>query len=306
MTPPSVLDAEERRSYRKGQLAIVLAALAWSTAGVLQRQLSVDTVTQLSGRAVFSCLALLGFVAVLNRGQTFQAFRTMGRAGLAVAVCVAVASGSFVVALNQASVANVLFMQAVSPIAAAVLAWITLGDPITRRAMGAMIVAVLGVGLMVGGPDSGGVVGVAVSFVMTLAFAVSLVITRHRRDISMAPAICLSQALVFAVTAPFATPSSLTGHDVGYLALLGVGQMALGLAFFTVGARLIPATEVALISLLEIVLGPLWVWIALGERPAPATIAGGAIVLGAVLLQTTQRLPVSSVRRRAAAPDAAG
>ena len=81
----------------------------------------------------------------------------------------------------------------------------------------------------------------------------------------------------------------MTERDLGLLVLLGVGQMGLGLAFLTVGARLIPAAEVALITLLEVVLGPLWVWIGYSETPGLATVVGGAVVIVAVFLQTTQR-----------------
>jgi drug/metabolite transporter (DMT)-like permease len=111
------------------------------------------------------------------------------------------------------------------------------------------------------------------------------VITRHRRDVSMAPATCLSQVLVLLFAAPFADPGEIGGRDLLLLAALGVGQIGLGLIFLSLGARLIPAAEVALITLLEIVLGPLWVWIALSERPGAATLTGGAIVLAAVLIQ---------------------
>jgi drug/metabolite transporter (DMT)-like permease len=162
---------------------------------------------------------------------------------------------------------------------------------VTRRAAAAMAGALLGVGLMVGGPGSGGVLGVGVSLLMTVAFAGTIVITRHRRDVSMAPAVCLSQLLVFLAAVPFAAPGSVTGRDLGFLLLLGVGQMGLGLAFLTVGARLIAPAEVALITLLEIVLGPLWVCIADAERPAATALAGGAVVVVAVLLQATERRP---------------
>jgi drug/metabolite transporter (DMT)-like permease len=277
---------DDAHARRRGQLFVALAALAWSTAGLLQRALSIDTTTQLAGRALFAFVALLGFVALFNRGRTVEAFRTMGRAGLAVAGCMAVASASFIVALNHANVANVLFMQAVAPVLAALLAWVALGESVTRRTALAMGIALLGVTLMVGGAGSGGVVGVGASFLMTLAFAAAIVITRHRREVSMAPAICLSQLLVFAAFAPLADAASVTGRDLSLLVLLGVGQMGLGLAFLTVGARLIPAAEAALITLLEVVLGPLWVWIAYGEEPGAATLVGGAVVVGAVILQT--------------------
>jgi drug/metabolite transporter (DMT)-like permease len=111
------------------------------------------------------------------------------------------------------------------------------------------------------------------------------VIARYRRDVSMAPPTCLSQVLVLAVAVPFADLADAGGRDIVLLAVLGAGQIGLGLALLTVGARLIPPAEVALISLLEVVLGLLWVWIAYSERPSTATLAGGAVVLSAVLLQ---------------------
>ena len=96
----------------------------------------------------------------------------------------------------------------------------------------------------------------------------------------------------------FAEPSTITQQDLGLLVLLGCGQMALGLALFTVGARLIPASEVALISLLEIVLGPLWVWIALSEEPPPLTLLGGGVIILAVLLLATQSTQSRELSRR--------
>src|SRR5207244_6734284 len=98
-------------------------------------------------------------------------------------------------------------------------------------------------------------------------------------------ATCLSQLLVFAASAPFAHAAEVGARDFALFATLGVFQIGLGLIFLTIGGRLIPAGEVALITLLEIVLGPLWVWAFLAERPATATLVGGAIVLGAVLLE---------------------
>jgi drug/metabolite transporter (DMT)-like permease len=281
----SVTTSGELGSRRRGQIFVALAALAWSTAGLLQRELSVGTATQVAGRALVAALTLFAFVAFSEGGNRLRVFTTMGRAEIAVAVLTAIASGTFIVALNHTTVANVLFMQAVAPIAAALIAWAALHESVSRRTAVAMVVALAGVAVMVGGPGGSHGLGVGLSVVMTLAFALALVITRHRRDISMAPAICLSQVLVLAVAAPFADPGSVDAHDLALILALGIGQMGLGLAFLTIGARLIPAAEVALITLLEVVLGPLWVWIALSERPSTATLVGGAIVMGAVALQ---------------------
>jgi drug/metabolite transporter (DMT)-like permease len=87
---------------------------------------------------------------------------------------------------------------------------------------------------------------------------------------------------------PFAQPGEIAGDDVVWLAALGIGQIGLGLALLTAGARLIPAAQVGLISLLEVVLGPVWVWLALDERPSMLTLAGGAVVIVAIVIQTSE------------------
>ena len=290
---------EGSRRQRRGQLCVALAAVAWSTAGVLQRQLTLDTSTQVLGRAGFAAAALLAYVAAADRGRMLQAFRSVGIAGVAVALCVATASGSFIAALNHTTVARVLFILAVAPVLAALLARVTLGEPITRRTYLPMALALAGVALMLGAPGEGSLAGDGLSFVAALAFAVMLVITRWRQDVSMAPATCLSQAILIAAFLPFASPDEIGGGDVVWLAALGIGQIGLGLALLTVGARLIPAAQVGLITLLEIVLGPVWVWLALDERPTTLTLVGGTIVIVAIVIQTRAAPPSEPHEERA-------
>jgi drug/metabolite transporter (DMT)-like permease len=265
---------------------VVLAAFAWSTTGVLQRALTVGTATQVAGRALFAVMAILLYVAVTERGRVFGAFRAIGRNGLAIAALMAVSSGSFIVALNHTTVANVLVMLALAPILAAALGYVVLREPVTTRTMLAMGLAVVGVAVMVGGPGKPSGLGTGLAFVSGVSFAVALVLARRGRDVSLVPALCLSQALALLAFVPFAHPGQIGESDLGLLLLLGFGQSTLGLIFLALGARLIPAAEVALISLLEIVLGPLWVWIARSERPGAGTIAGGVVILAAVTIQS--------------------
>ena len=277
---------DESRRQRRGQLYVALAAIAWSTAGVLQRQLTLDTATQVAGRAAFAGVALFVYVAVVERGRLVQAFRSIGVAGIALALCIAVASGAFIAALNHTSVARVLFILALAPVLAVVLARVFLGEAISGRTVLALALALAGVALMLGAPGEGDVVGDGLSFLVAFAFALMIVITRYRHDVSMAPAACLAQVILVAGFLPFATPSEIAGEDVGWLAALGIGQIGVGFVLLTVGARLIPAAQVGLLTLLEIVLGPVWVWLALDERPSTATLIGGAIVIVAIVIQT--------------------
>ena len=275
----------ERRRAREGRLAILLAAVAWSTAGLGQRSLEATAVTQVAGRAFFAALALFALVLAMERRGTVRAFLGMGRSGLAMTVFLAISSGAFLLALNHTSVANVLFMQAAAPMMAALLGWVLISEPVDGRTWAALLLAGAGVAVMAAGSLDAGIAAVGLPLLMTASFAVVIVIARHRRDVSMMPATCASQVLVVVVCAPFVTLGSVTGDDWAILAALGVGQMGLGLAFLTIGARLIPPAQVAIISLLEVVLGPLWVWLAYDERPSAATLAGGAIVVVAVVVQ---------------------
>ncbi len=288
MTSTSITSAAAARAAgdrRRGQIAVALGAVAWSTAGVMQRELTIGVGTQLAGRALFAGLTLLIFSIVAHRGQVIAPFRAIGWAGVAVAAAMATASFTFIVALNHTTVAHVLFVQASSPMMAGLIALVFLGEQIPRRSLIAMIVALGGVAVMVGDPRGFDLIGDSLSLLMALAFAIAIVITRRRRDVSMVPATCLAQVLVLLVAAPFAAPGTIGGRDLALLVAMGVVQMGLGLALFTIGARLIPAAEVALITLLEVVLGPLWVLISVHERPDTATLIGGIVVIAAVAMQ---------------------
>ena len=279
--------APSRHTATNGRAAILVAAVAWSLAGLGQRGLDATPATQVAGRALFAFLALLVVVAVTERSGIIRSFRALGRDGFVLAVFLAISSGTFLLALNYTSVANVLFLQAASPMMAALLGWVLLSERISRRTWIAMLMAAVGVAAMVVGSFDAGTLAVVLPIVMTASFAIVIVIARHRRDVSMMPATCASQALVLVVVVPFASFATATTRDWEIFFALGVFQMGFGLALLTFGARVLPPAEVALLSLLEVVLGPLWVWLAYSERPSTVTLVGGAVVTAAVVVQAT-------------------
>lgn len=279
--------ANTRRRTRNGRIAILGAAVAWSTAGLGQHSLEATAATQIAGRAFFAFVFLLGVVAFTERTGVIGSLRSLGLSGLVVAVALAISSGTFLFALNYTSVANVLFFQAAAPMFAAFLAWMVMGERIGRRTWLAIAIAAVGMSVMVVGLLDGGVLAVLLPFVMTASFAIVIVITRHRQEVSMLPATCASQALVIVVLAPFISLGSATNSDWIVFLLLGFFQMGLGLTLLTVGARMLPSAEVALLTLLEVVLGPLWVWLAYSEQPTATTLVGGAIITVAVIVQAT-------------------
>ena len=289
--PPAHCDgagqAERRRptnrwrisDRRLGVIYAVLAAVTWSTAGILQRQLHVNAVTQVAGRGVFGFLMLAGYAAY---AQPTTLASVTKRGVLLAAGSMAVANSGFIIALNYTSVAHVLVLQSIAPLVAAGLGVLVLGERLAWRTACAMVVALAGVIVIVGAPGGGPVFGDGLALLTGVAFALVIVVARRYRGVSMAPAMALSQLLVVVVFAPFAQFSHVSWADLGWLALLGCGQIGLGAIFFISAARFLPSSEMAVIFLLEVPLGPLWTWIALSETPNAATLAGGAAVILAV------------------------
>ena len=284
---------------RRGQLLVAAAAIAWSTAGPVQRAVDATPATQVAIRAGVAALALFVWLAVRKGRGTLRAFLDVGVSGLVVAVSLAIVSSAFILALAHTSVAHVLLFQAIAPFLAALLAWLFMREAIGLRTWLAMAAALAGVAIMVGGSlGSGSLRGDALCVVMSSGFALVIVITRRHLEISMTPATALGVGIAFVATAPFSHFGGVSPGDFALLAALGAGQMALGLILFTAGARLIPAAQAGLITLLEVVLGPLWVWLIYREDPDALTLVGGAVIIAAVLLHAAAEL--RPARRRLA------
>ena len=278
--------ARFRSEHRRGQAYALGAALAWSTGGILQRQVAAGAADQIVGRAIFAFVAVLGFVWLGEGVGPRAAFRSVANvAGLTVAAGIAAASATFIVALNHTSVAHVLVIQAITPILAGLFAFWALREPLSARTWAAMALAVVGIAVMVGVPHGGSALGDSMALLSPLSFAVVIVVARRHRAVSMTPATALAQLMLVLGGLPFVHVGQLHAGDVGWLALLGLGQQGFGLVFFTLGARLIPAAAMGLILLLESVLGAVWGWLGTSERPNVATVLGGAIVLIAVAIK---------------------
>src|SRR5207247_7998093 len=167
------------------------------------------------------------------------------------------------------------------PCVAGLLGWIWLGERVALRTWVTMSIALAGVVVMVSSSYSHGTLfGDLLAIVMAASFAVATVLVRRHPEIQMAPAAALATTITALVALPFADPLATAPRDLALLAFFGVGQFGAGFLLFMAGARLIPVAESSLIGMLEIVLGPLWVWLVLSEQPAAASLTGGAVIVG--------------------------
>jgi drug/metabolite transporter (DMT)-like permease len=268
----------------RGDLLILTSAVAFSSAGYFTRLIPEDVCTVLFWRGIFGGLFIAGYIVWSHRGATLAAIRSVGRIGLFAAACSATATICFVNALRLTTVADVNIIYATAPFVTALLAWLSTGAQERRSTLLASLVALLGVTVTFNAARlDGHLLGDLLAVVMTLLMSAMMVVIRQRRDVSMLPASCLSAFLGAFAVLPAAHPATAFGPHFIWFVLFGTMQFGLGLLLLTIGTRLISATRSALIYAIEVPLGCIWVWLAFGEVPSLASVAGGTIVMLAVV-----------------------
>jgi drug/metabolite transporter (DMT)-like permease len=276
-----------RPEARRGALLVACAAVCWSSGGLIARLVSTTPWTTSLWRGLFAAV-FLGLVLSVARGRSIVAqWRDGGRPVVIVALCMALASTCFIFSLAHTSVANTLILMSTGPYVAGLLGWLLLDERVAVRTWLTMGVALAGAVVMVS--DSygrGAIVGDLLAVVMAASFATATVLVRRYPQTRMAPAAALATALTALVALPLADPLATAPRDLALLAFFGVAQFGAGFLLFMAGARLIPAAESSLIGMLETVLGPLWVWLVLNERPVAASLAGGALIFAALVANT--------------------
>ncbi|MBT9556566.1 MAG: DMT family transporter [Myxococcales bacterium] len=276
---------------------MVLAALCWSTAGILIRLVDADPWAIVAWRSAIMAIAVtIGILSVQMRrtgslsagiGAAVTRFRDMGWAGVLSASLLATTFGLFVLAITRTSVGSTLVIMAATPFVVALLGWAFLGERPSRRTWMAMTVVLAGIAIMFGdGLGSGAWSGNLLALVVTVTFGVNTLVVRRHREVDMVPAVALGGFLSAIAAAPLAESLAVDAGSFAALALLGIVQLSIGLALFVAAVKRLTAADVSLIGTLETVLGPVWAWLGVGERPEPAVLVGGALVLGTLMLYT--------------------
>ena len=284
--PPTLANVQRHeKTQAAGSLLVAIAAVAFSTAGLFTRLISVDVWTMLFWRGLFGGLLILAYIAWRERAGTGAAFTVIGRPGLVIASCSTIATICFITALRETTVADVTVIYATAPFIAAGIAWAWTRERPRRITLAASALALVGVVVMCGAAHSAGhALGDLLSLGMTVLMALMMVVIRKNRHISMLPAACLSAFACAIVVLPLSHPAEVTAENLTLLSLFGTTQFGLGLLLLTAGSRRISATRASLLANLELPFAPLWVWLAFSEVPDQSTYIGGGIVCAAVLL----------------------
>jgi drug/metabolite transporter (DMT)-like permease len=290
---------------RGAAVALMVAApVMWSSAGVVTRHIErAEPLEQVFWRSFFAFAFVAGFLAFTKKNP-LRAVQTAGLAGLFSGGLWAVMFTAFVIALSLTTTANTLVVMSVAPLLTVVCARIVLSDPIPLRTWIAALAAMAGIAFMFSSSMEKHSMGMLVALAIPVASALNVVALRkHSARVDLIPAVMLGGALSALIALPLSLPISASGKDLALLAFLGVFQLGLPCMFLVMASRALYAPEIALLGLLEVVLGPLWAWLGAGESPANTTLIGGAVVLVALMgneLAALSSRPRSSRSRRTA------
>lgn len=278
----------------RGLLYGLAGGLSLSFGGVLIRFIEDANSWQvIAYRSGFLGLAIACLCVARYRGHVFRAYRAIGWPGLAAALILALGYPAYVLALLNTTIANALFLLSTAPMIAAVFGWLILHERVRRSTWAAIFGAALGVLVMVyEGLRGGGLFGNVMALGAALTFAAYTIAIRWSRGVDMLPALSLAGFFAAIMGVVGANGDmAVSERDLALCIVMGGFQAAFGFMCYTLSARHILAAEVNLLAMGEVVLGPIWVWLVIGEIPSELALFGGAIVLASVF-----SFAVSSVR----------
>jgi drug/metabolite transporter (DMT)-like permease len=282
-----------------GVSAVLAAALCSSLSGILVRLVeNADGWQILFWRSAFCIATLLTYLSWRHGARIGDRFLSIGRTGVLCSLTLGAAFITFILALTSTTVANVAFTVGVAPVFAALLAWIFLRERVALRTVGFIGLSLGGIVLMFSdGMATGGLAGNVLALATSLFYSSTIVLLRGGRRVDMIPAVTIAAVLSCLAAAMVAPEGLAVGlYDLGIIAIMGVVQLAFQYIFFTAGVRHMPAAQAALVGRATVVLMPFWAWLGVGEVPSLLSLAGGGLVLVAVLGQGVSALWMGRAR----------
>ncbi len=282
----------DKSARRRGVLLVLIATVLWSLAGVFARLLAhLDVWTVMGWRALLGAASIAAVGLIEWRNGRLENPLGFGALSPLVALLAMIAISAYTASVMTTTIADVMVIYATLPFVAAAIGFLVNGERVSARTLLASGAALVGIIVIAAsGLGSGRLLGQALSMLMTLAFAAMIVLQRRRPGASMIAVNCigaLGSGLFGLANSPL---EAISLHDFAILFVFGLTTIGLAFVLFMEGAKFIPSAEAGLISLLDVVLGPFWVFIAFRENPGLATLIGGAIVLGAALWRMAPEL----------------
>jgi drug/metabolite transporter (DMT)-like permease len=270
-----------------GPLLIFLGALSLSFGGLIVKSFEGATLWQiLFWRSLFFSLTVLTFLIITYKKKTFKSFSDSGLPGFFGGIILSFGFCGYVFAMYNTTVANTNFIISLQILFLAVFGYFFLKEKISAITLASIILAITGVLVMVGNSlTPGELSGNLAAFTMPITFAVLIMIVRKYPTVDMVPAQFVAGISSCLIGFLLSNKLMISPNDIFLGFLAGFFQVGFGFIFITIGARTTPSAMVGIIMLSESVLGPVWAFLFVSERPSTFGLIGGAIILFAVLLQ---------------------
>ena len=272
--------------YLKGLLLSGAGMLVISPDGMLVKMVQdADAMQTVFWRTLLAGLAVSVALVVMRGRKVVDHVRAMGRIGLAASVMMGLTNVAFVTAMTMTTVANTLVILATLPVFSALFGLLMIGERVRPRTWVAIVLSFTGVVVIFSGSfglGGGTLAGDLMALAIPVFMALALVLLRKAGDRDTMPVVALGAFISALIVLPFCDPLAVTAADLWVMAVMGLLVTPLALSLYTSGARYIPAAEVALLALIETVLGPIWAWVGVGEVPPAMTLIGGTLVVGAI------------------------
>ena len=291
-------------NYRSGVLLVLAAGICWSSMGLGIRHIEVANVWQiLFFRSIALSPLLLLVLTLRARGNPLPIIQKAGLAGGVGGISLVFAFSGGILAVQTTSVANAMFLFAAAPFFAAVLGWLVLKEHVRNATWISMMAALVGIVIMVWeGISIGRIIGNVAALISALGFAVFTISLRWKKLEDMLPTVFLAGLFAIIIAGALCQIKGygldVPKRDIWIALALGVFQVGAGLILYTLGSKVVPSAELALLSMTEVVFGPFWVWLFLGETAGVYTLLGGMILLIAIAsnaLSGLRRKPITSI-----------
>ncbi len=278
---------ENGKDRLKGTVLMIIGVLVISPDTLLISILNADRWTVVFWRSLLTALTLSAVMVVRHGRRTAARMIGIGPGGIVVGALFCVSTIAFVSSVTLTTAANSLVIIAAIPLLAALFSLLFLGERIPARTWSAGAVGLLSIVIIFSGSLGGGaLIGDLLALVTAICLAVNFILIRLFRRTSMVPAVILGGVMAALVVLPFSSPLSVQPPDIWPLFVMGMVVLPVPLVLMAIAPMLITAPEVGLILLLETVLGPLWVWLAIGQIPALQTFVGGLILLATLVIHS--------------------
>ena len=271
-----------------GYILLLFGGFCLSWGGFIIRSFEEASIWQiLFLRSFFFLLALIAFIFVTYKKNTFNIIKESGLPGLLGGFVLSFSFVAFVVAMSNTTVANVVFIISTQTMFLAIFGYFYLKEKVSLIGLISILLAMSGIIIMVGDSISGGsLFGNIVALAIPINFAILVMIIRKNTKVDMVPAIFYSGIFSLIYGFFLAESFEFTKHDLWMGFLLGVPQLAVSFICITIGSRTVESATVGILMLMETLCAPLWVWLFLNEIPPISVFIGGAVIISAIILKS--------------------